>query len=102
LPFDGDIGRGFEQFYHEWKVYPFSEIVVRDANQHQLDSSLKLTLERTETSIFKSWQEIANVESRFSVGGGSALGPLVEAFVKHVYDLAETPDNLYYAYQHDD
>jgi hypothetical protein len=102
VPFDGDIGPGFEQSYHEWKVYPFSDIVVQDADQHQSDSSLKLALEGAESSIYKSWQEIANVESRFAVGGGSALGPLVQTFIKHVYDLAETPGNLYYIYQHDE
>lgn len=102
FPFDGDLGRGFEQFYHEWRVYPFSDIVVQDANQHQSDSSLKLALEGAESSIYKSWQEIANVESRFAVGGGSAMGPLVDAFIKHVYELAETPTHLYYIYQHDE
>jgi hypothetical protein len=102
FPFDGDLGRGFEQFYHEWRVYPFSDIVVQDANQHQSDSSLKLALEGAESSIYKSWQEIANVESRFAAGGGSALGPLVDAFIKHVYELADTPGHLYYVYQHDD
>lgn len=69
FPFDGNIGPGFEQFYHEWRIYPFSDIVVQDANQHQSDSSLKLSLEGMENSIYKSWQEMANVESRSAVGG---------------------------------
>jgi hypothetical protein len=102
VPFDGDLGRGFEQSYHEWRIYPFSDIVVRDSNEHQSDASLKLALEGMENSIYKSWEEIANVESHFAVGGGSAVGPLVEAFIKHVYDLADTPDHLYYIYQHDE
>jgi hypothetical protein len=102
FPFDGDIGPGFSQSYHEWRIYPFGEIVVRDATNHQSDSYLKIFLEGTENSIYKSWQEIANVEGHFAMGGGSALGPLVEAFLKHVHDLAETPTYLYYIYQHDD
>lgn len=102
FPFDGDIGPGFEQSYHEWRVYPFADIVVRDATSPQSDSSLQIYLEGTENSIYTSWQEMANVESHFSLGGGSALGPSVEAFLMHVHHLAETPTHLYYVYQHDD
>jgi hypothetical protein len=101
FPFDGDIGPGFEQSYHEWRIYPFGDIVARDATNPQSDSSLEIWLEGTEDEIYKSWQEIANVESHFSLGGGSALGPLVDAFLIHVHDLAETPTHLYYIYQHD-
>jgi hypothetical protein len=102
LPFDGDLGRGFEQFYHEWRIYPISDIVVQDTNEHQSDSFLKLSLEGMENSIYKSWEEIANVESHFAAGGGSVVGPLVQAFVKHIYDLADTPGHVYYIYQHDE
>ena len=102
FPFDGDLGRGFEQFYHEWRIYPISDIVVQDTNEHQSDSSLKLSLEGMENSIYKSWEEIANVESHFAAGGGSVVGPLVQAFVKHIYDLADTPGHAYYIYQHDE
>ena len=81
FPFDGNIGPGFEQGrYQEWRIYPFGEIVALDATNHQSDRQLRLSLEGTENSIYKSWQEMANVEERFAVGGGSALGPLVEAF----------------------
>ncbi len=73
FPFDGDMGPGFEQTRHDWR-----------------------------DEIYKSWQEMANVEGHFALGGGSALGPLVDAFLKHVHDLADTPTHLYYIYQHDD
>lgn len=102
VPFDGDIGPGFEQVYHEWRIYPFGDIVAQDANNPMSDSSIKINLEGTEESIYKSWEEMANVESHFAVGGGGALGPLVDAFLKHVHDLADTPNHLYYIYQHDD
>jgi hypothetical protein len=102
FPFDGDIGPGFEQTSHQWRIYPFGEIVVRDATEHQSDSQLKIWLEGTEDEIHQSWQEMANVEGHFAMGGGSALGPLVNDFLKHVHDLAETPTHLYYIYQHDD
>jgi hypothetical protein len=102
VPFDGNIGPGFEQTYHEWRIYPFGDIVARDASNTQSDSSLTIWLEGTEDEIYKSWQEMASVESHFALGGGSALGPLVEAFLIHVRDLAETPSHLYYVYQHDD
>ena len=101
-PFDGDIGPGFEQAYHEWRVYPFGDIVARDADSAQSDAYLKTWLEGTEDEIYKSWQEMANVESHFSLGGGSALGPSVEAFLTHVHDLAETPTHLYHVYQYED
>lgn len=102
FPFDGDIGPGFEQTYHQWRIYPFGDIVGEDATNPRSDSSLKIWLEGTEDEIYKSWEEMAHIEDHFALGGGSALGPLVEAFVKHVHDLAETPNHLYYIYQHDD
>jgi hypothetical protein len=103
LPFDGEIPPPyFQQSYHEWRIYPFGDIVTRDEDNPLSDSSLKIELEGTEDSIYKSWQEMANVESHFALGGGSALGPLVDAFLKHVHDLAATPNHLYYIYQHDD
>ncbi len=102
FPFDGDMGPGFEQTRHDWRIYPFGEIVAQDATNPRSDSSLKIWLEGTEDEIYKSWQEMANVEGHFALGGGSALGPLVDAFLKHVHDLADTPTHLYYIYQHDD
>jgi len=103
LPFDGELPPPyFQQSYHEWRIYPFADIVTMDADKPLSDSSLKIELEGTEDSIYKSWEEMAHVEDHFAVGGGSALGPLVDAFLKHVHDLADTPNHLYYIYQHDD
>jgi len=45
---------------------------------------------------------MASVDARLAVGGGSVVSPLVEAFLKHVHDLANTQSHLYYIYQHDD
>jgi hypothetical protein len=45
---------------------------------------------------------MAHVEGHFAIGGGSALGPLVEDFLKHVHALAEDPTHLYYIYAHDE
>jgi hypothetical protein len=99
FPFDGDIGPGFKQSNHEWRIYPFGDIVLRDAANPQSDSSLKIWLEGTEDEINKSWLEMANVEEHFAAGGGGAPGPLVDAFLRHVHDLAETPTHLYFIYQ---
>lgn len=101
FPFDGDAGPGW-QYRPEWRLFPFSEIIVRDTNAHQSDAALKIWLEGTEASIFQSWEEMAGVQNRFGMGGGSALSPLVVAFLKHVYDLADLPDHIYYIYQHDE
>jgi hypothetical protein len=100
FPFDGDTGPGFQQYYHEWRIYPFADIVVRDANNHQSDSSLKIWLEGTEDEIYKSWQEMASIDPR-AEEFGNVWGPLVNDFLKHVHDLGETPTHLYYIYQHD-
>jgi hypothetical protein len=100
FPFDGDIGPGFQRI-HEWRIYPFGEIVAQDATNHQSDSSLKIWLEGTEDEIHKSWQEMANVDGQFAAGGGSVVSPLVVDFLKHVHDLADLPTHLYFVYQHD-
>jgi hypothetical protein len=85
---------------HDWRIYPFGEIVARDATNHRPDRQLKIWLEGTENEIYKSWQEMANVEPRLAEFGLSE--PLVNDFLKHVHELAETPTHLYYIYQHDD
>src|SRR5260221_1294067 len=102
FPFDGDTGLFRQSGEKEWRIYPFSEIVVLDATNPQSDSSLKLSLEGTENSIYKSWQDMANVEGHFATGGGSALGPLVEDFLKHGHSLAEDSNHLYFIYVNDD
>jgi hypothetical protein len=103
FPFDGNIGPGFEQGrYQEWRIYPFGDIVVQDANNPQSDSYLKIWLEGTEKEIHDSWEDMASVDARLAVGGGSVVSPLVEAFLKHVHDMANTQSHLYYIYQHDD
>jgi hypothetical protein len=101
FPFDGDIGPGFEQTYHQWRLYPFGDIVAQDASNPMSDSSLKISLEGTEDSIHKSWREMASIAPR-AEEYGNAWGPLVDAFLKHVHDLADTPNHLYYIYQHDE
>jgi hypothetical protein len=103
FPFDGNIGPGFEQGrYQEWRIYPFGDIVVQDATNHQSDRQLKIWLEGTEDSIHESWEDMARVDGQLATGGGSAVSPLVVEFLKHVHDLADTPSHLYYVYQHDD
>jgi len=101
FPFDGEIGPGWQGNY-QWRTYPFADIVVRDTTNPLSDSSLQLALEAMEEDIYMSWQEMAGLNDQFALGGGSALGELVDAFIKHVYDLAATPNHLYYIYQHDD
>ena len=102
LPFDGDMGRGFEQVRHDWRIYPFGEIVVLDATNHQSDSQLKIFLEGMEAEVHNSLLEIVNLQHRTEEFGGGAWGPLVKAFLEHMHDLAETPNHLYYIYQHED
>jgi LysM repeat protein len=104
FPFDGDIGPGFQRI-HEWRIYPFGDIVARDArvdvyaDDPLSDSYLKIWLEGTEKEIYDSWQEMASIDPRAEFG--NAWGPLVNDFLKHVHDLAATPRHLYYFYQHD-
>jgi hypothetical protein len=102
LPFDGDMGRGFEQARHDWRIYPFGEIVAQDATDHQSDSQLKTFLEGMEQEVQGSLLEIVNLQHRTEEFGGGAWGPLVKAFLEHMHDLAETPTHLYYIYQHED
>jgi len=103
FPVDGNVGPGFEQGrYQEWRIYPFGKIVAQDATNPQSDSSLKIWPEGAEKEIHDSWEDMASVDARLAVGGGSAVSPLVEAFLKHVHDLADTPSHLYYIYQHGD
>ena len=99
FPFDGDLGPGFEQVIHVWRIYLFGEIVAQDAANPVSDSYLKTWLEGTENAIYQSWQEMANVDGRFSLGGGSVVSPLVVSFLSHVHDLAQTPTHLYSVYQ---
>jgi hypothetical protein len=102
FPFDGDIGPGF-QFGGEWRIYPFGDIVVQDANNPKSDSQLKIWLVGTEKEIQISWDDIGRAGFReIPLGGGSELGPLAVAFLKHVQDLADTPSHLYYIYEHDE
>jgi hypothetical protein len=102
VPFDGDVGLFRQTSEREWRIYPFSQLVVLDTMNRQSDSFLKLSLEGTENGIYKSWEEMANLEGRFEMGGGSALGPLVEEFIKHVYALSQDPSHIYYIYAHDE
>jgi hypothetical protein len=99
FPFDGDPG-----FQHpsEWRIYPFGDIVVQDATNAQSDRQLKIWLEGTEDSSYKSWEDMARVDGQLAMGGGSAVSPLVVSFLEHVHDLADTPTHLYNIYQHDD
>jgi hypothetical protein len=102
LPFDGDMGPGFEQVRHDWRIYPFGEIVALDATNHQSDSQLKTFLEGMEAEVHGSLLQIVNLQHRTEEFGGGAWGPLVKAFLEHMHDLAETPTHLYYIYQHED
>ncbi|MEO5588053.1 MAG: hypothetical protein ABIS03_00605, partial [Gemmatimonadaceae bacterium] len=99
VPFDGDTGHGF---FGPWRRYPFSEIIVRDTNERQSDARLRIYLEGSENEIFRSWEAIAGVENLLSLGGGSAVSPLIVKFLEHVHDLADMPDHIYYFYQHED
>ena len=93
---------GFEQVRHDWRIYPFGEIVALDATNPQSDSSLKIFLEGMEHEIQGSLLEIVNLQHRTEEFGGGAWGPLVKAFLEHMHDLAETPTHLYYIFQHED
>ena len=99
VPFDGDTGQGF---FGPWRQYPFSEIIVRDTNQHQSNNSLRIYLEGVESEIFQSWEAMARVENQLALGGGSAISQLIVTFLEHVHDLANMPDHIYYLYQHED
>jgi hypothetical protein len=102
FPFDGDIGLGF-QFGGQWRIYPFGDIVVQDANNPKSDPQLKIWLEGTEKEIQESWDDMGRAGfHELPLGTGSALGPLAVAFLKHVQDLADTRSHLYYIYEHDD
>jgi hypothetical protein len=99
FPFDGDIGPGFAQSRRDWRFYPFGEIVALDATKPQSYSQLKLFLEALDKEIYDSFREMASVEPRLEHYGARELYALVDAFLRHVHDLAETPTHLYYVYQ---
>jgi hypothetical protein len=99
VPFDGDTGPGF---FGAWRRYPFSEIIVRDTNDHHSNERLRIYLEGIENEIFHSWESMAAVENLLQLGGGSAVPPLIVAFLEHIHDLADMPDHIYYLYQHED
>jgi len=102
FPFDGKIGPGFEQTRDDWRIYPFGEIVAQDATNPQSSSQLKTWLEGTENEIYKSWQEMASVAPFLEEYGARELFWMIDAFLRHVHELAETPSHLYYVYQHED
>lgn len=61
----------------------------------------RLLSEMTQYQLFPR-EDRASVDARLAVGGSSAVSPLVEAFLKHVHDLADIPSPSYHIYQHDD
>jgi len=95
FPFDGDATGNLGM----WKETPFLEIITLDNDEYRSDSYLKTWLISLDSGIQTSWQDMVHVEDRVATGGGSAYGPLVEAFLQHVHSLAADPTHLYFVYQ---
>jgi hypothetical protein len=102
FPFDGTWGSTPTEF---WKKTPFLEIVTLDNTwldgsiQRASDYALERALDTFEWDIRKSWEAMTDIEKRLAPGGGSSVGPLMQAFVEHVYSLAADPTHLYFVYQ---
>ena len=90
LPFDGYASSATGN----WRTYPFRNLSVECANGCSL-ADLKHKLELIEEDFRKSFHYVARADNTSSGGGGGGYGPLVEAFVKHVYALSQSPNHLY-------
>ncbi len=90
LPFDGHAGAA----YGYWRTYPFRQLKI-DCIDGCSDADLKHKIELIEDDFRKSFYYVTRPENASTQGGGSSFGPLVEAFVAHVYALSKSPIHLY-------
>ncbi|MBL8816549.1 MAG: hypothetical protein JNL58_11010 [Planctomyces sp.] len=85
LPFDGTAGAAFG----EWRIYPFRKLKIECIGGCS-DSELTRKLEDIESDFHNSFANVAN-----GAGSAKASGPLVEEFVRHVYQLSQSRHSLY-------
>ena len=86
-PFHGSAGAAAG----DWRTYPFRNLKIECINGCS-DADLKHKIELIEDDFRKSYYYVTRADISAS---SKAAGPLVEAFVKHVYALSQSPIHLY-------